>query len=569
MFLSKVKLKNFRSITSLTLNDLKYLNCFIGGHNSGKTNILDGISIFWDPQIRTYSQRRQFQTETTPITEDFDRSILSYLDTHHTHGSFNFALAPGQGLQPWRENEFLKQNFIQTAFKHKIVNPFDVYDFFLDDLSSIVDLSQILSLEFNLTLSPSFLEFLNESLFLHLRSGEKIMYESVNVPVPMIRDSLGTTFIRRFHDINLEYDELRNTLLSILQGRDYQSITTIEKFLRDVIDQDFVFQVGGTAPDGKPQIDVTIERSFTSPLWRISSGTVRLIALSCLLTSDPTNGQIMIADNPGIFLHPRGERALARKFETFAKARQFFFSTHSSRLLIGYAHLVELKNGWTNIDRIKGRKSMKKIVKLLGIRPSDSLGSDIVVFVEGRTDSRVFRVFEDKICRFFPELTNVRVSYIGVGGWTNMRYVLSIELLKSKFVRSRALAITDGDIVSTRTYEKVKQHWQDVFLKEGDFFSLKEECIESLFLNNPVVFYRVLKEKERKTTPLPEIEKFIEQRRNRGLSDKSITREIIVKYNIGRKYSSSLAEKLARQFKDEEIPKYLVEFYKTHILQYE
>ncbi len=569
MFLSKVKLKNFRSITSLTLNNLKNLNCFIGGHNSGKTNILDGISVFWDPQIRTYSQRRQFQAETTPITEDFDRSILSYLDTHHTHGSFNFNLDPQQGLQLWRENELLKQNFIQTAFKYKIINPFDVYDFFLDDLSSIVNLSQISSLEFNLTLSPSFLEFLNESLLLHLRSEEIIKYESVNVPVPMIRDSLGTTFIRRFHDINLEFDELRNTLLNILQGKDYQSIITIEKFLKDVIDQDFVFQVGGTAPDGKPQIDVTIERSFTSPLWRISSGTVRLIALACLLTSNPANGQIIIADNPGIFLHPRGERVLARKFEAFAKDRQFFFSTHSSRLLIGHAHLVELKNGWTNIERIKGRKSMRKIVKLLGIRPSDSLGSDIVVFVEGRTDSRVFRVFEDKICRFFPELSNVRVSYIGVGGWTNMRYILSIELLKSKFVRSRALAITDGDIVSTKTYEKLKQHWLDVFLKEGDFFSLKEECIESLFLNNPVVFDRLMQEKDRAPAPLSEIEKFIEQRRNHGLSDKSITREIVIKYNIGRKYSSSIAERLARQFKDKEIPKYLVEFYQTHILQYE
>ncbi|MHA1975834.1 MAG: ATP-dependent nuclease [Candidatus Hodarchaeales archaeon] len=563
MFLSKVNLKNFRSITSLTLDNLKNLNCFIGGHNSGKTNILDGISVFWDPQIRTFSQQRQFQAETTPITDDFDRSILSYLDTHHIHGSFDFTLDHHQGLQPWKDNELLKQNFIQTAFKYKIINPFEVYEYFLDDLGSIVDLTQINTLEFNLTLNPGFLEFLKESLHLKLRSDEIINYESVNVPVPMIRDALGITFIRRFHDMDLEYELLRTTLLDILQGRDHHSITSIEDFLKDVIDQDFVFQIGGSSPDRKPQIDVTIERSFSSPLWRISSGTIRLIALACLLTSDPTNGQIIILDNPGLFLHPRGERGLARKLETFAKDRQFFFSTHSSRLLIGHAHLVELKNGWTNIEHIRGRKSMGKIVKLLGIRPSDSFGSDIVVFVEGRTDSRVFRIFEDKICRTLPELSRVRVSYVGVGGWTNIKYVLSIELLKSKFVRSRALAITDGDIIESPSFDKVKQNWLDVFHKEGDFFSLQEECIESLFLNNPQVFVRLSKEKGKNFPPVSEIEDFILKRSSRGLSDKSITREIVIKYNIARKYSSSLAEKLARQFKVGEIPIYLVEFYKT------
>ncbi len=569
MFLSTVKLKNFRSITSLNLENLKNLNCFIGGHNSGKTNILDGISVFWDPQIRTHSQQRQFQADTTPLKEDFDRSILSYLDTHHTNGKFNFILDQHQGLLPWKENESLKQNFVQTAFKYKIINPFDVYDIFLDDLSSIMDLTKIKSLEFDLSLNPSFLEFLEESLFLRLRSDEIIKYESVNVPVPMIRDALGTTFIRRFHNMNLEYEVLRANLLNVLQGKDYQSITSIEKFLKDVIDQDFVFRVGGNSPDGKPQINVTIERSFSSPLWRISSGTIRLIALASLLTTDPVNGQIIIIDNPDLFLHPRGERELARKLESFAKARQFFFSTHSSRLLIGQAHLVELRNGWTNIERIRGRKSMRKVVKLLGIRPSDSLGSDIVVFVEGRTDSRVFRVFEDKVCLIYPELSKVRVSYVGVGGWTNMKYVLSIELLKSKFVRSRALAITDGDIVSTKSYEKVKQNWQDVFHKDGDFFSLREECIESLFLNNPRVFIRIIRQKERPSPSLAEIEQFIHQKRNHGLSDKTITREIVIKYNIGRKYSSAIAERLANQFKEKEIPTYLAEFYKSHILQYE
>jgi predicted ATP-dependent endonuclease of OLD family len=277
----------------------------------------------------------------------------------------------------------------------------------------------------------------------------------------------------------------------------------------------------------------------------------------------------MINDNPELYLHPRGERILARKLESLSKTRQFFFSTHSSRLLIGHAYLVELRNGWTNTERIGGRRAMKKVVGLLGIRPSDSFGSDIVVFVEGRTDSRVFQVFEDNIYKLNPELPKLRVSYIGVGGWTNMKYVLSVELLKSKFVRSRALAITDGDIVGSNTFEKVKQNWREVFENDGDFFSLKEECIESLFLNNPEVFIRLLQGRKENPPLITEFKQFIEKRRNRGVSDKSILRELIVKFNIGRKYSSSVAEKLAKRFEVSEIPDYIVEFFKSHILYYE
>jgi hypothetical protein len=255
--------------------------------------------------------------------------------------------------------------------------------------------------------------------------------------------------------------------------------------------------------------------------------------------------------------------------ELLAKSRQFLFSTHSPRLLIGHAHLVELRNGWTNVERIKGKKSMRKVVNLLGIRPSDSFGSDIVVFVEGRTDARVFRVFEDKISRAQPQLPRIRISYTAVGGWTNIKYVLSLELLKTKFVRSRAVAITDGDITDSKSFEKVKGNWLNVFTEEGTFFSLNEKCIESLFLNNPLVFIRLIEEKNRNSPSLSELAEFISNRRDRGLSDKIITKDIVIKYKISRKYSSTVAERLSRQFKVEEIPKYLLRFFLRNILSYE
>jgi hypothetical protein len=204
---------------------------------------------------------------------------------------------------------------------------------------------------------------------------------------------------------------------------------------------------------------------------------------------------------------------------------------------------------------------MKRVVKLLGIRPSDSFGSDVVVFVEGRTDARVYRVFEDKIKSNWP----TRVTYIGVGGWTNIKFALSVELLRSKFVRSKAIAITDGDIVESDNYPKIKANWGMVFPKET-FLSLKEECIESLFLNNPIVFIRLANNLDSDTFPnIERLKSIIVEKRNQGISDKTITVMIIEKY-LNQNYRSSIAEKLTRLFKKEEIPRYLVEFYNRYIL---
>ncbi|MHA2216155.1 MAG: ATP-dependent nuclease [Candidatus Hodarchaeales archaeon] len=570
MFLKQVQLKNFRSITSLSLPALKNLNCFIGGHNSGKTNILDGISVFWDDHVRSNTLHRQFQSDVmAPVKEDFDRGILSYLDSNHIDGSFDFLAHKTKGLLLWRNNEYLKQQFTETAIAFKMGNPFDCYDKFIDELCSIVNLEKISNLKFKLSLNPELLEFTSESLFFGLSSEEYIKYESINVPITIVRQAVGSAFIKRFHDVASEFETLRTEIVSILKGKDYQRISAIEKFLKDVIGQEFVFQIGGKDPDGKTQIEVTIEQAFSGPLWRISNGTIRIIALACLLTSNPMIRQIILIDNPGLFLHPRGERNLARKLETYAKTRQFLFSTHSPRLLIGHAHLVELKNGWTNVERIKGRKSMRRVVNLLGIRPSDSFGSDIVVFVEGRTDARVFRVFEDKISRAQTQLPRIRISYTAVGGWTNIKYILSLELLRTKFVRSRAVAITDGDIVDSKSYEKVKGNWDNVFGERGTFFSLREECVESLFLNNPIVFIRLFSEKSDKSPSLEELSETITKRRNRGLSDKTITKDLVIKYKISGKYSSTVAERLARQFEVNEIPSYLTEFYEKNIFRYE
>ncbi len=557
-------LENFRSITHLQLNDIQNLNCFIGAHNSGKTNILTGISVFWDPFIRAKVQKKQLEQKTIP-KQDFDTpgSILSYLgNVNSIHGKFKLLLDDKtEILSSWIENSYIRQAFLNIAKSYRI--NYSVLDF-LSEIEKLVDPRSISGFVFDLKLNPESLSYVEEKCFLCLNNGEEIRFNSENLPV--ILQVIGNIFIRRFQDISFERESLTQNLLKILQDKDYNTISLIEGFLKDILDQEFIFNLGSVGKNIKygQEVEVTIERAFSSPLWRISSGTTRIIALSYLLTASPMN-QIIILDDPGLYLHPKGERALAKKLEKLSKDHQIFLSTHSSRFLIGHAYLVELRKGWTKIRPIRGGKSMKRVVKLLGIRPSDSFGSDVVVFTEGRIDAQVYRVFEDKI-KMDSEISKFkRVTYIGVGGWTNIKFALSIELLRSKFVHSKAVAVTDGDIVGSDHYYKIKNNWETVFPKNS-FLSLKEECIESLFLNNPIVFIRLSKDLQNKSIPsLDELQKLIALKRNQGVSDKTITMKILEKY-LSQEYRSTFAEKLAKCFKREEIPEYIVDFFNQFIL---
>ncbi|MFX0174358.1 MAG: hypothetical protein ACFE9L_20975, partial [Candidatus Hodarchaeota archaeon] len=68
-----------------------------------------------------------------------------------------------------------------------------------------------------------------------------------------------------------------------------------------------------------------------------------------------------------------------------------------------------------------------------------------------------------------------------------------------------------------------------------------------------------------KLTNIEDFKNSIIRKRNRGVSDKSIVREITEK-NFRRKYSSSFAELLAKTFTKDEIPLYLIKFFQNYIL---
>ena len=59
-----------------------------------------------------------------------------------------------------------------------------------------IEMEKINGFQFNFSLNPSFLEFTSESLYFKANSEEIINFESVNIPIAVIRQAIGSAFIR-------------------------------------------------------------------------------------------------------------------------------------------------------------------------------------------------------------------------------------------------------------------------------------------------------------------------------------------------------------------------------------
>ena len=63
MYISKVKIKNYRSIKDLTINFNPSKNIIVGKNNSGKSNIIKAINIVLGENSPTYEKYNKINNE--------------------------------------------------------------------------------------------------------------------------------------------------------------------------------------------------------------------------------------------------------------------------------------------------------------------------------------------------------------------------------------------------------------------------------------------------------------------------------------------------------------------------
>ena len=192
-----------------------------------------------------------------------------------------------------------------------------------------------------------------------------------------------------------------------------------------------------------------------------SAGVTQFFRLSMVLHArrqkNPANSYIYVFDEPGVFLHPKGQKDLLAVFEQLAEDTQIVYATHSLFMLNqNYPErhrLITRNDSTTIVDSKPYKANWRMAVDALGVRlTSNILFSPNILLVEG--DSDPLYIFE--LFRALNRLGRIDAdaNLLGVVSYSdlpNLRFLL--QMFRSESNERLVTVLFDGDNAG-KTYQK-------------------------------------------------------------------------------------------------------------------
>jgi hypothetical protein len=550
MKLEKFFVKNFRSIQRLEINTAESsIITLIGSISVGKSSVLRSLELFWNEYL--YDQERENLQDRIFFSNVQHRQKQTSIEAEWHFLCTNETVEQTQ----FDDSDKIKQ-FLMEKNPSKIILKIKF------DPANDKKPERYVGWRERDSEQPKDKELFNNSI-------QWMTDDPYSSEIENFHLDFGSRLIFRFRaDFNVNVELYINKLQEKPKEK-----KSLEKLISKVFGENIVIDYV-ERPNGKNKsmfhkaVILRRDDGTVQPFAFLSHSSKKLLAMLMTINTsnnhypESTNGKlheslilpkILLIDSPEIG-DPRAQRALAEILIDYAHPHQIFLSTQSPRFMLGSVYLVKLYNSSTIVTPITTQTDIEQIVSILGIKPSDSLSSDAVVFVEGITDAVVFRIFLEKIERAENLIQGPLVSFVPVDGWSKMTFTISLRILKSKFVRTYAYAIVDGDTWSQADhfqkdhFQKIQHSFENMF-GHKTFLRLKEECLESIFLANPSCISKLY------SADVNIVRERINHYKNLAFKDKDCLKELVKEFSShSHIYASDIASKLAYEFEIDQIP---------------
>jgi predicted ATPase len=190
-----------------------------------------------------------------------------------------------------------------------------------------------------------------------------------------------------------------------------------------------------------------------------SSGVTQFFRLSMVLHARrkkyPANSYIYLFDEPGIFLHPKGQKDLIQVFEELSCGTQIVYATHSLFLLnqnFPERHRLVIRDEQgTKIDQKPYRNNWNLALQEMVGSDANIIFAPCVLLVEGDSDHFYIR----ELLRHFNRLgfLDVDINMLGIYSYRdhqNLRYLIQTLLQRES---TKMLVLFDGDKMGKSFYE--------------------------------------------------------------------------------------------------------------------
>lgn len=193
-------------------------------------------------------------------------------------------------------------------------------------------------------------------------------------------------------------------------------------------------------------------QQVTRPIERMSKGMRSVYMLSLLETymeDDNRMPSIIMIEDPEIFLHPTMQKTSGDILYRLSKKNQVIFSTHSPNLLPNFnsRQIRQMVLNEEGYPAIRKKTDISVILDNLGYTATDLMNVDFVFIVEGKQDkSRLPLLLKHYYSEMYDKDGNLsRVAIITTNSCTNIKTYANLKYMNQIYIKDHFLMIRDGD----------------------------------------------------------------------------------------------------------------------------
>lgn len=448
LFIKKIHLKNYRTYKDLTIEFKENIHTVVGPNECGKTNMLMAFEMFNDVSVLDETNKCSYIENYVNSIPEIEFTLNPKIVENYVEDSRIENLIV-KFLGDKRKIEVSAKDNLEVIKKvEKFINKLDIINWEFDEEKyHIPNCIQISELKNNFEKYQSILNF----------------FKVANVK---IEDFLNKSDHTKRENILRIVNESVSKVLS-------QSWTQYQNMkLNMYLNPDNVLNIGFL--ENNRNIDPTT-RSLGFQ-WFFAF----LLHFNANFDINDERNCIILLDEPGIHLHPGGQRDLLEEIEKLGYHHQVIYTTHLP-FMINKNHpdrliILDKKGGITQLrePRKEGIFDDILIADTLGFSFSSlSNFSEINLFVEGITD----KILLEKLSRVYAERENKTLlnlnylSIIPINGLSNLDSFIRV----ANTCQINFLVLIDADNFGKNKYKKYRDHPEKYNNAHKNIFILDNE----------------------------------------------------------------------------------------------
>ena len=188
------------------------------------------------------------------------------------------------------------------------------------------------------------------------------------------------------------------------------------------------------------------------PVNCMGKGMRSIYMLSLLETYEDQKGQagdVIMAEDPEIFLHPKLQKVSGEILYRLSRRSQVIFSTHSPNLLANFNNrqIRQVVLGEDGYSQVCEKTDISAVLDDLGYSANDLMNVNFVFIVEGKQDkSRLPLLIKKYYSETYDDEGNLsRIAIITTNSCTNIKTYANLKYMNQIYLKDNFLMIRDGD----------------------------------------------------------------------------------------------------------------------------